>query len=72
MSRNSMDLLELLSKRGMDAEVSARVGAGFRERNLDRVIHRNGYRGRDWDTRIGTEDSGWDPASSPGLFTRRT
>ena len=58
MAKSSMYLLELLRKRGMDAEVSARIGAGCGERNLDRVTHRNGYRGRDWDTRMGTKDAG--------------
>ena len=73
MAKNSMDLLELLRKRGMegdvdflrealqvlvegimDAEVSAQIGAEHGERNPDRLTHRNGYRSRDWDTRVGT------------------
>ena len=73
MAKNSMDLLELLRKRGMDgdvdflrealqvlvegimdAEVSAQIGAQHGERSPDRVTHRNGYRSRDWDTRVGT------------------
>ena len=73
MVGNSMDLLELLRKRGMDgdldflrealqalvegimdAEVSAQIGAPHGERNPDRLTHRNGYRSRDWDTRVGT------------------
>jgi len=73
MAKNSMDLLELLRKRGrdgdvdflrealqalvegiMDAEVSAQIRAQHGERNPDRVTHRNGYRSRDWDTRVGT------------------
>ena len=73
MVKDSMDLLELLRKRGvdgdadflrealrvlmdaiMDAEVSARIGAEHGERNPDRLTHRNGYRSRTWDTRVGT------------------
>ena len=73
MAKNSMDLLELLRKRGMDgdvdflrealqvlvegimdAEVSAQIGAEHGERNSERTTHRNGYRSRDWDTRVGT------------------
>ena len=73
MAKNSMDLLELLRKRGvegdvdflrealqvlvegiMDAEVSAQIGAQHGERNPGRITHRNGYRNRDWDTRVGT------------------
>ena len=38
----------------MDAEVSARTGARYRERSTERVTHRNGYRSRPWDTRVGT------------------
>ena len=75
MVKDSMDLLELLRKRGldgdvdflrealrvlvegiMDAEVSARIGAEHGERNPDRLTHRNGYRSRAWDTRVGTMD----------------
>ena len=73
MVKESMDLLELLRKRGldgdvdflrealrvlmdaiMDAEVSARIGAEHGERSPDRLTHRNGYRSRAWDTRVGT------------------
>ena len=75
MVKDSMDLLELLRKRGadgdvdflrealqvlvegiMDAEVSARIGAEHGERSPDRLTHRNGYRTRAWDTRVGTMD----------------
>ena len=73
MAKNSMDLLEMLRKRGMDgdvdflrealqvlvegimdAEVSAQIGALHGERSPDRLTHRNGYRSRNWDTRVGT------------------
>jgi hypothetical protein len=37
----------------MEAEVSARVGAEHGERSPDRVTHRNGYRPRAWETRVG-------------------
>ena len=37
----------------MDAEVAAQVGAEHGERSSDRVTHRNGYRPRAWDTRVG-------------------
>ena len=40
----------------MDAEVSARTGAGYSERSTERVTHRNGYRSRQWDSRMGTMD----------------
>ena len=73
MVKESLDLLELLRKRGldgdvdflrealrvlmdaiMDAEVSTRIGAEHGERSPDRLTHRNGYRSRAWDTRVGT------------------
>jgi transposase-like protein len=39
----------------MEVEVAAQVGAERGERAPDRrVTHRNGYRPRDWDTRVGT------------------
>jgi transposase-like protein len=38
----------------MGAEADALCGAGYGERSPERVNIRNGYRERDWDTRIGT------------------
>jgi putative transposase len=38
----------------MGAEVEAVCNAGYRERKDDRSNQRNGYRERDWDTRVGT------------------
>jgi putative transposase len=37
----------------MEAEVSELIGAEHGERSEDRLTHRNGYRGRRWDTRAG-------------------
>jgi transposase-like protein len=37
----------------MEAEVSELIGAEHGERTTDRATHRNGYRGRRWDTRAG-------------------
>ena len=73
MAKDSMNLLELLRKRGTDgdvdflrealqvlvegitdAEVSAPICALHSERNPERLTHRNGYRSRAWDTRVGT------------------
>ena len=72
MVKDSVDLLELLRKRGiegdvdfllealrvvaeavMDADVSAKIRAGHGERSADRSTYRNGYRTRQWDTRVG-------------------
>ncbi len=38
----------------MEAEVSAQIGAERYERTGDRTTQRNGYRPREWDTRVGT------------------
>jgi putative transposase len=38
----------------MEVEVAAQIGAERGERTPQRVTHRNGYRPRDWDTRVGT------------------
>ena len=38
----------------MEAEVSQRAGAGYGERNPDRLARRKGYRERAWDTRVGS------------------
>jgi transposase-like protein len=46
--------VRVLAQALMEAEVSAQIGAGHGQRVPDRVTHRNGYRLRDWDTRVGT------------------
>jgi putative transposase len=38
----------------MEVEVAAQIGAEHSQRTPERVTHRNGYRSRDWDTRVGT------------------
>ena len=48
------EALQVLVEGIMDAEVSAQIGAEHGERNPERRTHRNGYRSRDWDTRVGT------------------
>jgi putative transposase len=37
----------------MEAEISAQIGAARSERSPDRATHRNGYRERLWETRVG-------------------
>ncbi len=37
----------------MEAEISAEIGAGYGEVSPDRLTHRNGYRPRPWETRVG-------------------
>src|ERR1700751_2694926 len=38
----------------MGADADAVCGAGYGERSPERVNRRNGYRERDWDTRVGS------------------
>lgn len=37
----------------MEAEISSQIGAGRSERSAERSTHRNGYRERLWETRVG-------------------
>ena len=46
--------VQLVVQELMEAEVSAQIGAERYERSPERVTHRNGYRTRPWDTRLGT------------------
>jgi putative transposase len=46
--------VRLMTERLMDLEVEAQLGAGRYERTAERTGQRNGYRERQWDTRVGT------------------
>lgn len=50
------NLLSTFVQTLMSAEADTACGAGYGERSDDRVNHRNGYRHRDFDTRVGTID----------------
>lgn len=47
-------MAEMIADFVMEAEVTAKVGAGPHERTPERTTHRNGFRERRWDTRLGT------------------
>jgi putative transposase len=47
-------MAELITGFLMEAEVASQVGAEAHERTEQRTTHRNGYRDRRWDTRLGT------------------
>lgn len=50
------EMLTTLVQTLMSAEADAVCGAEYGERSSERVNHRNGYRHRDFDTRVGTID----------------
>lgn len=50
------EIVREFAQRLMAAEVDALNGAGWGEQSPDRVNHRNGYRQRPFDTRVGTID----------------
>ena len=50
------EMVREFAQRLMAAEVDALTGAGWGEQSPDRVNHRNGYRQRPFDTRVGSID----------------
>src|SRR5579871_4726749 len=48
------EMISFATERLMEIEVAGLTGAGHGERSPDRLVHRNGYRDRDWETRAGT------------------
>src|SRR6266576_7072220 len=47
------EAVAIVARELMEAEVSAEIGAGRGEVSLERLTHRNGYRPRGWETRVG-------------------
>jgi transposase-like protein len=58
MSQEHADVLlesvTWIARELMEAEVAAKIGAELGERTPERTTHRNGYRPREWDTRVGS------------------
>jgi transposase-like protein len=59
--------IRVLSQALMETEVAARIGADRHERTPDRTSHRNGYRMRTWDARVGTIELAI-PKVRPGTY----
>lgn len=49
-------MLQAFAEALMSAQASMQCEAGYQERTDDRTNHRNGYRHRPWDTRVGSID----------------
>jgi transposase-like protein len=49
-------MMAYVANRMMDMEVEGLTGAAHGERSPTRTNHRNGYRERAWETRVGTVD----------------
>ena len=47
------EAVELVARELMEAEISAEIGAARGEVSAERRTHRNGYRPRQWETRVG-------------------
>jgi transposase-like protein len=47
------EAVAIVARELMEAEVSAEIGAGYGEVSGERTTHRNGYRPRLWETRVG-------------------
>ena len=48
------EMMAYVANRMMDLEVESLTGAAHGERSASRTNHRNGYRERAWETRVGT------------------
>ncbi len=48
------EMIGFAAQRLMELEVENLTGAGYGEKSVERLVQRNGYRERDWETRAGT------------------
>jgi transposase-like protein len=59
------EMVAFAAERLMELEVGALTGAPHGEKNPNRLVQRNGYRDRDWETRAGTVELA-DPQTAQG------
>jgi transposase-like protein len=48
------EMIGFTAQRLMELEVESKTGAGYAEKSAERLVQRNGYRDRAWETRAGT------------------
>jgi putative transposase len=48
------EMISFAAQRLMELEIENLTGAGYGEKSAERLVQRNGYRDRDWETRAGT------------------
>jgi len=48
------EMIDFAAQRLMELEIENLTGAGYGEKSAERLVQRNGYRERDWETRAGT------------------
>jgi transposase-like protein len=65
------EMIGFAAQRLMELEVEGLAGTGYGEKSHERLVRRNGYRDRDWETRAGTVELRYPQAAQgqllPGL-----